>query len=241
MALALADLDRHIDSLREARAWAIGHAINGRMGRRGYAWLSVRLLLRDICHCSWPEGQAIIRELLAAGEFYQVTAPGRGPDGAVAHTLYFKGWAHRDVLERELRTHNMPLEAFLHVERCFKDFRARVSFFAHRSVAGEQQHSPPQEGGTTKKDGRSAPDRPLRASHDPPPQLQIAAEQRPNTPSLGRLSKPGLPAPPEPPRPLWNPLNHHGQRLRELREKAHSTADNSPKLRGASDASPPFP
>jgi hypothetical protein len=172
------------------------------MGRRGWAWLSARLLLRDICHCSWPEGQAIIRELVASGEFYQVTASGRGPDGAVAKTLYFAGWAHRDVIEGELRKHHMSLEAFLHVERCFRAFRDRVSFFARRNVAREQRQGLSQERGTTKKDARTARDVPLRASHGPPRQTPIQPDRRPTPPSDGRLAKHGLEQPVEIPEDL---------------------------------------
>src|SRR5579859_4519831 len=138
------------------------------MSAKGFVWLAERLLFREICHCGWTEGIGLVMELVASGEFFRITARGRGPDGAVAHTLYFKGWVPQPVLEAQLREHHMPLEAFLQLERCLREYRRRVSFFAQRSGAAQHQHRDPQGDLTTRKDARPTRGRPSRASHSPP-------------------------------------------------------------------------
>ena len=198
MALALAALDHHIESRREARAWSLAHAIKNRMGRKGWHWLSERLLFRDICHTSWTEGQELVAELVQAGEFYRITARGRGPDGAVSRTLFFYGWVDRRLLEGQLQKHNMPLEAFLQLERCLKHHLARVSFFRHRSDAAEHQQGDPHGDLKTRKDARYSRGRPARASHSPPRAVTNPPAWRPATPSDGRLSEHASGSPPEP-------------------------------------------
>jgi hypothetical protein len=198
VALSLDALDQWIDDRRDSRAWALGHQITRRMrsrsgkSSRGYVWLAERLLFRDICHCGWSEGIGLVMELVDAGEFYRITAPGRGPAGAVSHTLYFKGWVDRRLLEAELRKHNMPLEAFLELDRCLADHRRRVSFF--RSANGAVQHQQGEPHGALKRErtDATASGRPSRATRDPPRAVKPAPAARPTTPSDGRLSEPAF-------------------------------------------------
>ena len=196
MAVSLAN--PYIDSLRDSRQYSLGQAIRRKMGRRGFAWISERLLFKTLCHSSWSLGQVLVAELTAAGEFYRIAAAGRGPDGAVAHTLYFVGWADRRRLEEELRVHNMPLEAFLQLDRCLEDHRRRVSFFTSRNDAGGHQQESPTGLSRRKRTDAIASGRPFRATHDPPRAVETSTARRQSTPSDGRLSEPASGSAPEP-------------------------------------------
>lgn len=200
MATSLAEVRRFTRDRRDAQIRNIGHAITSRMHpRQGYAWLSERLLFRDICHCSWGEGIELVQELIAAGEFYRVTA--RGPGRGRGRTLYFRGWANANVIRHELEENAMPLAAFHHVERCLAEYKARVtariSFFDRLNDAAEHRHRLPQRGVTKEKDGRKAPDHPSRAA--------------PGSPRAGQIRPSGL----ETPRRV-TALSRHGAEMRRL-------------------------
>ena len=187
----------YIDSLRDSRQYTVGQAIRRKMGRRGFAWISERLLFKTLCHSSWSLGQVLVAELAAAGEFYRIAAAGRGPDGAVAHTLYFVGWADRRRLEEELRKHNMPLDAFLQLDRCLEHHRRRVSFFTSRNDAGGHQQESPTGLSQRKRTDATASGRPFRATHDPPRVVEPSPDRRQSSPPDGRLSEPAFGSVPE--------------------------------------------
>jgi hypothetical protein len=218
-AVALATLDRWVDGRHDIELRDIAHAMNARMGSRGWVWASSRLLCRTLLGRGATRAAERVQELVDNGEFYRVSARGRGQGRG--RTLYFKGWANRLAVLRQLEEQRMPLDAIHAAERAFEDYRRRLSFYAKRTDTLGEQHSPLQEGGTTKKDGRTTPDRPLRASHGPPPEIPVAPASLQTPPSAGRLVKQGFERP-------WNPLNHHGQRLRELRESSAKTPESRP-------------
>jgi hypothetical protein len=189
------DPDYWVENLHDVQLRNIRHAIKARMRRRGYAWLSERLLLRSICRCGWSEGLGLIGELVQVGEFYRVTARGRGQ--GKGRTLYFNGWVSANVIREQLELHKMPLAAYHAAERCFAHFRARVSFFRHINDAGEHRQDSVKTESQRERTGATAPDQSFRAPRGSPPTSQTPP------PSLMTPRR-------------WTALARHEQRMRQL-------------------------
>jgi hypothetical protein len=190
LALSLAALDHRVDSRQDVELRDIAHALNARMGARGWVWLSSRTLTRVVLRRGATRVPERIQELIDSGEFYRVTARGRGH--GKGRTLYFKGWANRLAVLSQLQEQWMPLDAIHAAERAFADHRRRISFFSRTNVTPGWRHSLLHGGGPSEKDGRKTPDRPIRASHGPPRQPPTANPKASTSQPYRLLAKHGL-------------------------------------------------
>jgi hypothetical protein len=180
VASALSDLDRWVDGRHDVELRDIGHAMNILIGPRGYRWMSHRLLTR-----------------IDMGELCRVTARGRG--AGKGRTLYFKPWASRYAVLRELDENKMPLAAVHAAERFLEAFAQRV-LFRRKNVTHGERHSLPQGEALTRKDGPTGPRQFFLAPRGSPTPSQPSPALR-LTPRRDTA------------------LSRHGERLRRLRDE----------------------